>query len=297
MRLRVRKVGIFLHSRWSVAVQLANRVESVLRAEGRDVWQTSDWDDSAVAEQTPGTDLLICLGGDGTVLRAARTVVPHPVPILGVNMGRLGFLTEVRPGELLDRLSDVLQGRCRIEERTMLQAQVPSSGATHHALNDVIVGRASVGRPLYVETAVDGVRLAIHRCDAVIVATATGSTAYSLSAGGPILHPESPELLLTPVAPHLGSARPVVLPRDAVVDLTVTADKEAVVSVDGQIDRPLASGDRVSVCRSAHTARFVRFSKPQDYYAVLAEKLGWLRVLEASDNPELFEFNGIATAK
>ena len=179
----------------------------------------------------------------------------------------------------------------------MLQAQVPSSGATHHALNDVIVGRASVGRPLYVETAVDGVRLAIHRCDAVIVATATGSTAYSLSAGGPILHPESPELLLTPVAPHLGSARPVVLPRDATIDLTVTADKEAVVSVDGQIDRPLASGDSVSVCRSAHTARFVRFSKPQDYYAVLAEKLGWLRVLEASDNPELFEFNGIATAK
>jgi NAD+ kinase len=293
----LKKVGIFLHSRWSVAVQLADRVESVLSAEGCDVWQTSDWDDSAVAEQTPGTDLLICLGGDGTVLRAARTVVPHPVPILGVNMGRLGFLTEVRPGELLDRLGDVLEGRCRIEERTMLQAQVPSSGATHHALNDVIVGRASVGRPLYVETAVDGVRLAIHRCDAVIVATATGSTAYSLSAGGPILHPESPELLLTPVAPHLGSARPVVLPRDATIDLTVTADKEAVVSVDGQIDRPLASGDSVSVCRSAHTARFVRFSKPQDYYAVLAEKLGWLRVLEASDNPELFEFNGIATAK
>ena len=293
----MKKVGVFVHSRWSAALQLADRVQSILGAEGCDVWQTSDWDDTTVAEQTPGTDLLICLGGDGTVLRAARTVVPHPVPILGVNMGRLGFLTEVHPGELLDRLGDVLEGRCRIEERTMLQAQVPSWGATHHALNDVIVGRASVGRPLYVETAVDGVRLAIHRCDAVIVATATGSTAYSLSAGGPILHPEAPELLLTPVAPHMGSARPVVLPRDTVIDLTVTADKEAVVSVDGQIDRPLASGDSVSVCRSAHTARFVRFSKPQDYYAVLAEKLDWLRVLHASDNPELFEFDGIATSK
>ena len=293
----MKKVGVFVHSRWSAALQLADRVQSILGAEGCDVWQTSDWDDTTVAEQTPGTDLLICLGGDGTVLRAARTVVPHPVPILGVNMGRLGFLTEVHPGELLDRLGDVLEGRCRIEERTMLQAQVPSWGATHHALNDVIVGRASVGRPLYVETAVDGVRLAIHRCDAVIVATATGSTAYSLSAGGPILHPQAPELLLTPVAPHLGSARPVVLPRDTVIDLTVTADKEAVVSVDGQIDRPLASGDSVSVCRSAHTARFVRFSKPQDYYAVLAEKLDWLRVLHASDNPELFEFDGIATSK
>jgi NAD+ kinase len=293
----LKKVGVFVHSRWSAALQLADRVQSILRAEGCDVWQTSDWDDSAVAEQTPGTDLLICLGGDGTVLRAARTVVPHPVPILGVNMGRLGFLTEVPPVELVDRLGDVLEGRCRIEERTMLQAQVPSWGATHHALNDVVVGRASIGRPLYVEVAVDGVRLAVHRCDAIIVATATGSTAYSLSAGGPIMHPKSPDLLLTPVAPHLGSARPLVLPPDTVIDLTVTADKEAVVSVDGQVDRTLASGDSVSVCRSAHTARFVRFSKPEEYYGLLAEKLDWLRVLQASDNPELFEFDGIATPK
>jgi NAD+ kinase len=194
-------------------------------------------------------------------------------------------------------LTDVLEGRCRIEVRTMLQAQVPSWGATHHALNDIVVGRAAIGRPLYVEVAVDGVRMAIQRCDAVIVATATGSTAYSLSSGGPILHPEARELLVTPVAPHLGSARPLVLPPDAIVDLTVTADKEAVVSVDGQIDRTLASGEGVSVCRSAHTARFVRFSKPQDYYGVLAEKLGWMRVLQASEHPELFDLNGITTPK
>ncbi|HEV8574461.1 MAG TPA: NAD(+)/NADH kinase [Dehalococcoidia bacterium] len=291
------KAGLFVHSRWDAAIRLADRVRALLSDRVGEVWQTSDWDDSAVAESIPGTDLLICLGGDGTVLRAARVIVPHPLPILGVNMGRLGFLTEVRPSELIERLADVLEGRYRIEERTMLQAQVPSWGATHHALNDVVVGRASIGRPLYVEVSIDGVRLAVHRCDAVIAATATGSTAYSLSAGGPILHPESNELLLTPVAPHLGSARPLVLPPDAVIDLTVTADKEAVVSVDGQVDRTLASGDSVSVCRSAHTARFVRFSKPQDYYAVLAEKLDWLRVLQASDNPELFEFNGISTPK
>jgi len=291
------KIGVFVHSRWRAAVPIADQARRLLRERGLEVWQTSDWDDSAVADSIPGTDLLVCIGGDGTVLRAARVMVPHPVPILGINMGRLGFLTEVRPSELVDRLVDVLEGRCRIEERTMLQAQVPSWGATHHALNDIVVGRASIGRPVYVETVIDGVRLAIHRCDAVIAATATGSTAYSLSAGGPILHPESRELLLTPVAPHLGSARPVVLPPDATIDLTVTADKEAVISVDGQIDRSLASGDSVSVCRSAHTARFVRFSAPQDYYAVLAEKLNWLRVLQASDNPELFEFSGIATSK
>jgi NAD+ kinase len=293
----MKKVGMFVHSRWRAAVPIADEARELLKQRGLAVWQTSDWDDSAVADSIPGTDLLICIGGDGTVLRAARVIVPHPVPILGINMGRLGFLTEVRPGDLIDRLDDVLEGRCRIEARTMLQAQVPSGGATHHALNDVVLGRASVGRPLYVETTVDGVRLAIHRCDAVIAATATGSTAYSLSAGGPILHPESQELLLTPVAPHLGSARPVVLPPTATIDLMVTADKEAVVSVDGQIDRPLASGDSITVCRSAHVARFVRFSPPEDYYAVLAEKLDWLRVLEASDNPELFEFEGIVSSK
>ena len=291
------RVGIFVHSRGGAAVLLADRVRDLLRDRGSDVWQTSDWDDTAVAESIPGTDLLVCLGGDGTMLRAARVIVPHSVPILGVNMGRLGFLTEVRPGDLMERLTDFLEGRCRIEDRAMLQAQVPSWGATHHALNDVVVGRASIGRPLYVEVSIDGVRLAVHRCDAVIAATATGSTAYSLSAGGPILHPESRELLLTPVAPHLGSARPLVLAPDAVIDLTVTADKEAVVSVDGQVDRALASGDSVSVCRSAHIARFVRFSKPQDYYSVLAEKLGWLRVLQASDHPELFDLNGITTPK
>ncbi|MGH9202435.1 MAG: NAD(+)/NADH kinase, partial [Vicinamibacterales bacterium] len=233
-------------------------------------------------------------GGDGTVLRAARTVVPHPVPILGVNMGRLGFLAEVQPSELIDRLPDVLESRCRIEERTMLRADVPSWQATYHALNDVVVGRASVGRPIYVEVSINGSRRALHRCDALIVASATGSTAYSLSSGGPILHPESRDLVLTPVAPHLATARPIVLPPGTVIDLTVTADQEAIISVDGQIDRSLLSSDAVSVCVSPHLARLVRFSRPEDYYGYLAERLDWLRALQTTDNPELFEMSGIA---
>src|SRR6266545_6054822 len=127
---QVNKIGIFMHSRWRAAVQLADQALGMLRERGSEVWQTSDWDDSAVADSIPGTDLLVCIGGDGTVLRAARVIVPYPVPILGINMGRLGFLTEVRPGDLLNRLEDVLEGRCRIEERAMLQGQVPSWGAT-----------------------------------------------------------------------------------------------------------------------------------------------------------------------
>jgi NAD+ kinase len=239
----------------------------------------------------PGTDLLICLGGDGTLLRAARSVIPHEVPILGVNMGRLGFLAEVRAPELLDRLRDVLAGKHRIEQRAMLQATVSSWAATYHALNDVVVGRSSVGRPVYVDVAIDGTRLAVHRCDALIVASATGSTAYSLSAGGPILHPESQDIVLTPVSSHLATARPLVLPPEAELHLTVSADMPAMLSVDGQVDRTMASGESVTVSLSLHAARFVRFSTPEEQFGRLAERLDWLRVVSASDNPELFEID------
>jgi len=293
----VNKVGIFVHSRWAEARRLADEVTSYLLDKVDTVWATSEWDDTAAVREMPGTDLLICLGGDGTMLHAARSVIPHRVPVLGVNMGRLGFLAELRGAELLKRLPDVLDGRCRIEERTMLQATVPALGVVYHGLNDVVIGRINVGRPVYVEVSLDGTRIAVHRCDAIIVASATGSTAYSLSAGGPILHPESRDLILTPVAPHMATARPLVMSAETVIDLTVNADKEAVVSVDGQVDRPLASGDTVSVCRSPYVARFVRFSKPEDYYALLAERLDWLRVLRASDHPELFDLNGITTPK
>ena len=292
----MKKVGIFVHSRWSASGRLAAEVKAFLDGRVDEVWQTNDWDDAAIAAQIPGSDLLICLGGDGTVLHAARTVVPHPVPILGVNMGRLGFLTELRPDELLDRLPEVLEGHCRLEERTMLQAHIRSWAATYHALNDVVIGRASVGRPIYVDVSINGSRRALHRCDAVIVATATGSTAYSLSAGGPILHPQSRDLVLTPVAPHLATARPVVLPMGTVIDLTVGVDQDAIISVDGQIDRPLLSSDAVSIQQSPHTARLIRFSDPQDYYGLLAERLDWLGVIRASDNPELFDLPAMATS-
>src|SRR3990172_600123 len=285
----MKKVGLFVHSRWSAAARLAEDVREFLSGKVSEVWLVSGWGDANGTPFIPEADLLICLGGDGTMLRAARTVIPHSVPVLGVNMGRLGFLAEVMPGELLERLPSVLYGKCRIEERTMLQAQVPSLGATYHALNDVVIGRANVSRPVYVDVAIDGSRLAVHRCDAIIVASATGSTAYSLSAGGPILHPESRDLVLTAVAPHLAAARPLVLPPETAVDLTVSADLEGVVSMDGQVDRPLSSGESVSVCRSPHVARFVRLSKPQDYWGKLAERLDWLRVLRASDHPELFD--------
>ncbi|MEE8370423.1 MAG: NAD(+)/NADH kinase, partial [Dehalococcoidia bacterium] len=271
------------------ARELAQGVEDFLSGQVEEVWQMTAWDDEGAPKRIPGTDLLICLGGDGVMLWAARTVIPHPVPVLGVNMGRLGFLAELRPQDLLERLPDVLEGRCRIEERTMLQAQAPALGLTCHALNDVVVGRASAGKPVYMDISIDRSRLALYRCDAVIVASATGSTAYSLSAGGPILHPESRDMLLTPVAPHLAAARSLVLPPEAQIDLVVDGESGAVVSIDGQVDRPLARGDRVSVCRSPYLARFVRMAGREEHYATLGHQLDWLRVVDASKQSELFD--------
>lgn len=162
----------------------------------------------------------------------------------------------------------------------MLQTRVPAWGQTFQGLNDTVVSRNQAGRPVYLDVSIDGDRLAIYRADAVIVASATGSTGYSLSAGGPILHPESRNLVLTPVAPHITSARPLVLPEDAVVDLVVNSEDGATVSVDGQVNRTLESGDAVSVCRSPHVARFFRLSRPGGYYRVLAERLDWLNAVK-----------------
>jgi NAD+ kinase len=293
----VTKFGIFIHSRSSNAHKFADDVIAYLEDKCDETWHTSEWDDSVIAEKIPGTDLLICLGGDGTMLRAARVVIPHQIPVLGVNMGRLGFLAEVPPAEAMRRIDDFLANHYRLEERTMLQARVPAWGVTYHALNDVVVGHSNISRPVYVDVSVNGSRLAVHRCDALIVASATGSTAYSFSAGGPILHPESPDLVMTVVAPHLAASRPLVLPPDSDIDLRVTADQDLIISIDGQDDRKLSSGDKVTVSRSPHSARFVRFSDSQDYYAQLAERLDWLRVIRASDQEELFELDGIPSVK
>ena len=277
------KVGIFIAARWRGANEVLESLREALASQVEEVWQTSNWDDSAAKERIEGSDCIICLGGDGSMLWTARAVVPHAVPIFGVNMGRLGFLAEIGPGELMDKLPRVLAGEGRVEERAMLQARVPAWGQTFQALNDIVVGRSLAGRPVYLDVSVDGRRLAVYRSDAVIVSTATGSTGYSLSAGGPILHPESREMVLTPVAPHLAPARSLVLPGDAVVDLVLSTEEGATVSVDGQVNRALESGDSVSVWRSPHVARFLRLSEASDYFCILAERLEWLTGMKYAD--------------
>jgi NAD+ kinase len=282
-------VGICFHPQWPVAQALAEELKAALALHVSEVWLTSAWDEGEARRNLEGTDLLICVGGDGTMLWAARLVILHPTLLLGINMGRLGFLAELRAEEVLAKLPQILEGGFRVEERTLLHGDFlaapgapAAEGERYHALNDIVVGRGAPGRAVHLEASVDGRRLAHYRGDAVIVATATGSTGYLLSAGGPILHPEAHELVLMPVVPHLAAARALVLPSSAVIELRVTSHEKAILSVDGQVNKELAKGEGVRVYHSHHLARFLRLGSPPDYYASLSQQLGWLNAADAS---------------
>ena len=281
------KVGCCYHPK--LPEDLGRRVADELCAVAAplvaETWIASAWDQEATRRHVPGTDLLLCVGGDGTVLRAARAVVPHETLLLGVNMGRLGFLTELDAPAAVKRLPELLAGAGRVEERAMLHAQIvtPAAGddgetpARHDALNDVVIGRVTLGRTVQVVVRVDGSPLADYRADGVVVATATGSTAYSLSAGGPILPPESTEILLTPLAPHLASQNSIVLPPTATVEVEIAPGQQVTMSVDGERDLDLAEGETVRVTLGPHRARFLRLNAPTRFYERLARRLNWLR--------------------
>ena len=283
------KIGCCYHPK--LADDLGRRVADELLAAASGVgetWIASAWDEEAMRRHVPGTDLLLCVGGDGTVLRAARAVVPHDTLLLGINLGRLGFLTELDVATARERLPEIIAGGGRVEERAMLHAQIvaPDAGAEraaparHDALNDIVIGRATLGRTVQLSVRVDGQPLADYRADGVIVATATGSTAYSLSAGGPILPPESEEILLTPLAPHLAPRNSVVLPPSATVEVQLAPGQQATFSIDGERELDLAASETVQVALSPHHARFLRLSPPTRFYERLARGLNWLRERE-----------------
>jgi NAD+ kinase len=269
----VKAVGILFRPGGDAAQALAEEIALRVGAGGASTWVASPLDDGTIVRNLPGTELLICVGGDGTVLSAARSVLPLAVPILGVNMGRLGFLCELAPDEIEDRLPEILLGRFRVEELSMLRADPPALGAAPsvelHALNDVTVGRGAVARPVSIGLGIDGVHVVNVRADGVIVSTATGSTGYSLSAGGPVLPPASREIVVTMVAPHLSRVRPLVLPEESILTITVESDHEAILSVDGQVNRPVLSGSAIQVRQSPYRARLVRLGTAAHFYSRL----------------------------
>jgi NAD+ kinase len=275
----MKKVGVTYHPKSDAARSVAEETARKLAPLVPDVWVASAWDDGHDG-QIAGTDLLICCGGDGTVLRAARAVIPHPVALLGVNLGRLGFLTEVTAPQLAEQLAAIVGGAGRIETRAMIEAETIRAGEElrdhFHALNDVVVGRAAIGRTVQFTVRTDATMIGNYRADGVIIATATGSTAYSLSVGGPILHPESREIIVTPVAPHLAPANSLVLAAGSLVEVQIAARQSAILSVDGEPDMNLAGGDIVRVRTSGHTARFLRLGPPGDFFLRVGRRLNWL---------------------
>jgi len=269
----VKRVGILYHPKIEKARAFSGELEKFLSAQGLSSWTCSSWEEDKAKAQIAGSDLILSIGGDGTILRALRAIVPGKVPVVGINLGYLGFMTELTADEAFDKLPRLLGGEGWIEERAMLEAELLSQGKTFQAVNDVFVGRGSRARLVQIESRVDGEILATHRADGVIVATATGSTGYILAAGGPILYPEAKQIVFKPVCPHLAPDRAVVLPPEAKIQLKVTCTHEAMLSIDGQVELPLASGDEIRVKLSPYVGRFLRIRPRAYFYSYLESRL------------------------
>ena len=225
-----------------------------------------------------GCDLIAVLGGDGTLLSAARAVGDRQTPLLAVNLGGLGFMMTTGPDELRDALDCVARGEHRLDSRMVLEARLARGGAEidrFYALNDIVVANGAVARLLHLEAYADGDYVCGYRSDGLILSTPTGSTAYSLSAGGPVMAPDVAALSLTPICPHTLSNRSVVLPSTARVEIRVSAgDEENYLSVDGQVGRHLEPEDRIRAWKAGHTVDIVQ-TKSVPYFDVLRSKMRW----------------------
>lgn len=276
----IRRCGLCYHPDVPGADELSDRLRERVRAYGIGSWiaalERDGEDGGVVAKETLDSDLVVCVGGDGAVLQASGIAAPCEVPVFGVRMGRLGFLAESTATEAEAALQMILDGEGRIEERTMVQATI-SDDEPMHALNEIVIGRHRLGRTVSVGLHVDGMLIAEYRADAIIVATATGSTGYALAINGPILYPTSSSLIVAAVAPHLSYGNALVLRDDVTVALEVARGFEAVLTADGRDERQVQSGNVVRVTRSPRIARFVRLGDESQFYANLAQRLGWLR--------------------
>ena len=267
----MKRIGILYHPLREKARDLAEKLEEFLSSRGVSSWRCSTRDEDKAKSQMAGTELILSIGGDGTILHVARIVTPLSVPILGINLGRLGFITEIDGAEVLSHLPDLLKGKGWIEERAMLEAQIEDK--SFHALNDVVLRSVAV-RLVNIEVEIDDTALTTYRADGIIMATATGSTSYSLASGGPILHPQSREIVLQPISCHLGLSHALVLPPQSIVDLKVARGDKVILSIDGQVESPLPDGQIVRVKLSSHIAHFLRIHKPTYFYRSLWQKLG-----------------------
>ena len=270
-------VGFVYNPRVPKAARLVSSLVKSLKL------QDNSWTSAATQldigdETLAKTSAIVTAGGDGTILRVVRIAAPHSVPILGINLGRVGFMTELAVGDAEKKVPGYITGSPRVEERMMLQASVTSGPDAPprmkvHALNDVVVSRGAVPQLLDIGVTIDGASLVTYRADGVISATATGSTGYALSAGGPIMYPEARSILIQPLAAHISLQTGLVVPENSVIELKIGRGQEAVLSVDAFTDTDLGPEDAVLIERSPHVARFLRADPPASFYSRLAQRL------------------------
>jgi NAD+ kinase len=274
--MAIKTIGVLYHPKVTATRLKAEELGSFIKARGVSAWVCSAWDTEKACKNMEGTDLLLTVGGDGTILRAVQAVMPQMIPITGINQGKLGFMTELGNDEAVSKLPVLISGEGWTDERAMLQAQVTCKGKppqVFHALNDIVMARGGIARLVKIEAHIDGRPLPTYKADAVIVATATGSTGYALAAGGPILHPHAPEMLMLPVAPHLCPGYPLLIPEKSEVVLRLNTYLDSTLSIDGHINITLTDGDTVAIRRSPYIARFRRIRPEGSFFTTLEEKL------------------------
>jgi NAD+ kinase len=278
----VERIGFAYNPTIEAAVDLSARAAGWCRIRDIGEWQAQSGDYETLLRELPTTDALVVLGGDGTFLRAARAVADVDVPILGINLGKVGFLSKVEAADLEPVLDRIAAGDFTLDERMVLEGRILRGGASarpgaeperHIGLNDVVVARGSLARVCRLDVSIDDTHLATFIADGLVVASPTGSTGYSFSAGGPILDPVSRNLVVTPIAAYLSAFRSVVVSPEQVVRCRVVDAHEALVSIDGRVDLPIAVGDVVEVRALDRPIRFLEPRGSLSFWDLLRRKV------------------------
>lgn len=277
----MRSIAVFYNSSIPEAAPLAGEIRDWLVEKDIDVWLGETSQRAKLEQIIDGLGLIVVLGGDGTTLLGARIAAPHEVPIFGVNLGRVGFLSEATPTAWQGKLGSVIRGEFWIEKRLMLSAAITRDDrpiAVLSALNDIVVSRGSMVRVVRFHLFVDGDHVITYTADGLIAATPTGSTAYSMAAGGPLLPPRLQNFLVLPVAPHLSFERPIVFHQEAKIKIRVEMEHEAIATADGQDAIDLQSGDEVTIGKHTCESHFARVDEPSYFYHRLMQHLSfWSR--------------------
>ena len=282
---KAKKIGVFCKPKAPSATDILGRLIPWLRKQNYHIFldtgtaaiinETSSYEKREISQQA---DLLIVLGGDGTLLSVARAAHPHNIPILAVNLGSLGFLAEISIDELYPTLENILAGKFEIENRMLLNACIWRNGEKvedHNVLNDVVINKGAVARVINLQVLVNGQYMTSYRADGLIIATPTGSTAYSLSAGGPIIHPSMHTLVLSPICPFTLTNRSILIPDQSIIQVKLAAEYDDVrVTLDGQEGYDMRAGDILEIKKTKTSFQLIR-GPNKNYYQILRDKLHW----------------------